>query len=60
MKLWSCGLFKGDAEGNFNPVKNATRAEAAAFCSRTEPVITKQLEEAKERQSRHQAQAKAQ
>ncbi len=48
MKLWSCGLFKGDAEGNFNPVKNATRAEAAAFCSRTEPVITKQLEEAKE------------
>ena len=31
MKLWSCGLLMGDEKGNFNPKKNATRAEAAAF-----------------------------
>ncbi len=32
LKLWYCGLFKGDKRGNFNPKSNATRAEAAAFC----------------------------
>ncbi len=31
IKLWSCGLLMGDKQGNFNPKKNATRAEAAAF-----------------------------
>ena len=34
LKLWSCGLFKGDEKGNFNPLSNATRAEAAAFSMR--------------------------
>ena len=27
LKLWSCGLMKGEGNGNFNPKKNATRAE---------------------------------
>jgi len=34
LKLWSVGLLKGDENGNFNPLKTATRAETAAFCSR--------------------------
>jgi uncharacterized repeat protein (TIGR02543 family) len=34
LKLWSCGLFKGDEKGNFNPENNATRAEAAALSVR--------------------------
>lgn len=34
MKMWNCGLFQGDKEGNFNPLKNASRGEAATFCKR--------------------------
>lgn len=39
LKLWFCGLFKGDSQGNFNPRKNASRAEAAAFCGRTDEKV---------------------
>lgn len=31
LKLWYCGLFKGNNRGDFNPKSNATRSEAAAF-----------------------------
>lgn len=41
LKLWSCGLFQGDTAGNFNPQKNASRAEAAAFCQRTDETVEK-------------------
>jgi hypothetical protein len=34
MKLWNSGLLMGDAQGNFNPKNNATRAEAATFAGR--------------------------
>ena len=36
LKLWACGLFQGDNNGNFNPKNNASRAEAAAFCGRVD------------------------
>ena len=39
LKLWGCGLFTGDTLGNFNPCNNATRAEAAAFCLRTDKAV---------------------
>lgn len=45
LKLWGCGLFKGDENGNFNPKKNSTRAEAAAFCNLTDEVVEKWLVE---------------
>lgn len=41
LKLWNCGLLKGDGNGNLNPKKNATRAEAAAFCNLTDEVVEK-------------------
>jgi len=34
LKLWQIGLFLGDNNGNFNPNKKATRAEAATFSLR--------------------------
>lgn len=39
LKLWQCGLFQGDANGNFNPKNNATRGEAAVFCDRTGKLV---------------------
>ncbi|MEG1441713.1 MAG: S-layer homology domain-containing protein, partial [Oscillospiraceae bacterium] len=39
LKLWTCALFQGDENGNFNPTNNATRAEAATFCMRLDQVI---------------------
>lgn len=38
VKLWQAGLLSGDANGNFNPRAKATRAEAAAFCMRSNEV----------------------
>lgn len=38
-RLWSCGLFQGDENGNFNPLKTATRAKTAALCSRIDRYI---------------------
>jgi uncharacterized repeat protein (TIGR02543 family) len=34
LKLWECGIIKGDNEGRFNPKSNATRAECATFLMR--------------------------
>lgn len=34
LKLWACGMFAGDSNGNFNPSKHASRAEAATFMMR--------------------------
>ena len=45
MKLWACGLFNGDENGNFNPRNNATRAEGAAFCMRTDKTVEKWMAE---------------
>ncbi|MBN2221925.1 MAG: S-layer homology domain-containing protein, partial [Vallitaleaceae bacterium] len=45
MKLWSYGLFQGDEKGNFNPTKQATRAEAAAFSLRVNEKIEQYNEE---------------
>ncbi len=39
LKLWKCGLFRGDTNGHFNPQNNATRAEAAAFCLQTHKAV---------------------
>jgi len=41
LKLWSCGIFKGDGSGNFNPKSNATRAEAATICKFIDEVVEK-------------------
>ncbi|GGD80980.1 InlB B-repeat-containing protein [Paenibacillus nasutitermitis] len=39
VKLWQAGLLIGDANGNFNPKSSASRAEAAAFCMRSNEVV---------------------
>lgn len=44
LKLWSAGLLKGDGNGYFNPLKTATRAENAAFCSRIHRYISQKEE----------------
>ena len=36
LKLWACGMLKGDSAGNFNPKNNATRAECATLLMRTD------------------------
>ena len=38
MKLWKTGFFGGDGK-NFNPKANATRAEAATVCQRTDNAV---------------------
>ncbi len=48
MKLWKCGLFMGDAQGYFNPRNNAIRAEAAAFCLRTDKAVREWFTKSKE------------
>lgn len=39
VKLWQAGLITGDAKGNFNPRSQASRAEAATFCMRSNEVV---------------------
>ncbi|MGO4348418.1 InlB B-repeat-containing protein [Paenibacillus sp. MCAF9] len=39
VKLWQAGLISGDAKGNFNPRSQASRAEAATFCMRSNEVV---------------------
>jgi len=39
VKLWQAGLFDGDSNGNFNPHKQATRAEAAVFFMRNNAIV---------------------
>jgi len=39
VKLWQAGLFDGDSNGNFNPHKQATRAEAAVFFMRNNAFV---------------------
>ena len=41
LKLWACGIFKGDNAGKFNPKNNATRAECATFLMRTDEHLVK-------------------
>lgn len=38
LKLWKMGLLNGDGK-NFNPAANATRAEAATLCMRTDDTV---------------------
>lgn len=45
LKLWTCGLFVGDNNGNFNPRNNAKRSEAAALCQRINILVEKWLVE---------------
>jgi uncharacterized repeat protein (TIGR02543 family) len=47
LKLWRAGLFEGDQNGNFNPRANASRAEASAFCMRTDKKVSLWRGEAK-------------
>jgi uncharacterized repeat protein (TIGR02543 family) len=39
IKLWQAGLFVGDANGNFNPHDQATRAQAAVTFMRSNVVV---------------------
>ena len=39
VKLWQAGLFVGDANGNFNPHAQASRAEAAVLFMRNDAVV---------------------
>lgn len=39
VKLWQAGLFVGDANGNFNPRAQASRAEAAVLFMRNNAVV---------------------
>jgi len=39
VKLWQAGLLIGDANGNFNPNKEASRAEAAVTLMRSSKVV---------------------
>lgn len=39
LALWGVGLINGDLKGYFNPISNATRAEAASFVMRSDEVI---------------------
>lgn len=36
LRMWRCGMFVGDAAGNFGPRQSALRAEAAAFLMRAD------------------------
>ncbi|WP_434748686.1 InlB B-repeat-containing protein [Paenibacillus amylolyticus] len=48
IKLWQAGLFVGDANGNFNPHAQATRAEAAASFMRSNAVVGAWKEQSQE------------
>lgn len=39
IKLWQAGVFTGDEKGNFNPLVQATRAEAAVLFMRNNAVV---------------------
>ncbi len=55
LKLWNCGLIKGEGNGNFNPKKNATRAEAAAFCNPIYEIVGKWLIETEKNPTKEEA-----